>query len=360
MLERLLAYLSPYWRGFALDLWERRMALGAFVGAVGLVAFGISFVLPSWYRAEARLLPPSEGGDSFGVMSSLIQASALNKLGMMTTATPSDVFADILKGRTLRERLVEKHGLVQRYKARNMDLALRELDQHIAIETTKSGIIILSIEDRSAAKAAEMTNDLVTMLDAFNQETFSTKARRTREFLATRLAEVRSRLVAAESTLTSYERRHGMLLGPDATAAQSVAGVMAQKVNLQVRRSYVASFSRAESPALKEIDAEMAAVDRELTKLPPLKQEGARLVMDAELQRRVFMLLTAQYEDARVQESRDTPTISVLDAARAPMLRARPRRAVIVAVSVVAAALLFAAWIALRRAESPGTAPSTA
>ena len=88
-------------------------------------------------------------------------------------------------------------------------------------------------------------------------------------------------------------------------------------------------------------------MDRELAKLPSLKQEGSRLALDAEIQRRVFMLLTAQYEDMRVQETRDTPTLTVLDSARAPEIRSRPRRVVIVLAATFAAVALGLAWVGI-------------
>jgi uncharacterized protein involved in exopolysaccharide biosynthesis len=96
------------------------------------------------------------------------------------------------------------------------------------------------------------------------------------------------------------------------------------------------------------VEAEIAAMDRELAKLPALKQEGSRLALNAEIQRRVFTLLTAQYEDMRVQEGRDTPTLTVLDRARAPDLRSRPRRTLIVLIATAVAVMLGAAWVGLQ------------
>ena len=94
-------------------------------------------------------------------------------------------------------------------------------------------------------------------------------------------------------------------------------------------------------------------MDRELGKLPSLKQQGSRLALDAEIQRRVFTLLTAQYEDVRVQEMRDMPTLTVLDTARPPEIRSRPRRAIIVLASTFFSLVLASAWVAIRlRAES--------
>src|SRR4029077_19013567 len=108
---------------------------------------------------------------------------------------------------------------------------------------------------------------------------------------------------------------------------------------------YLESYTREGSASLREVEAEIAAMDRELGKLPSLKQAGSRLALDAEIQRRVFTMVTARYEEARVQEAKDTPTLTVLDAARVPEVRSRPRRTIIVLVSTLAAAVLAAAWV---------------
>jgi uncharacterized protein involved in exopolysaccharide biosynthesis len=165
------------------------------------------------------------------------------------------------------------------------------------------------------------------------------------------VVDVQSRLGVAEAALTTYEQKHGVVA--DASAIGGMASVIAQKLNLQVKREYVSSYTATGSAAVRSIDAEIAAYDRELARLPGLKNEGARLALDAEIQRRVFTMLTGQYEDARIQEMRDTPTITVLDRARPPELKSRPRRSVIVIASTLVALLLSALWVAwsVRKAE---------
>src|SRR5207247_1849504 len=100
-------------------------------------------------------------------------------------------------------------------------------------------------------------------------------------------------------------------------------------------------------PALTTIDAEMEALDRELAKLPSVKQEGSRLALNVEIQRNVFTVLTAQYEQARVEERRDTPTITVLDMARAPFMKSRPKRSIVVLVATGAALAIGLGWVGL-------------
>ena len=61
-------------------------------------------------------------------------------------------------------------------------------------------------------------------------------------------------------------------------------------------------------------------------------QPGSHLVSqrDVKVQEQVFELLTAQLEESRIRETRDTPTVQVLDAAVPPLHKSRPKRSVIV------------------------------
>jgi tyrosine-protein kinase Etk/Wzc len=335
--------LPPPLRRFAPAAWERRRPIAAFVLVVMVVSAVVSLLLPAWYAAESTVLPPTEGGEAFGIMSGLIQGAALNRLGLFTTSSPSDVYVEILKSRTLREGIIHRFGLERLYRRRGVDRTLAELNRHMRVGATPAGVILVRVEDRDPGRAAGMANHLVSELDRFNRETLNTRAKRTRQFLESRLSDVREHLHAAESTLTAYEVKHGVVT--DEGAVGGIAEVMAQKLSLQVKRGYVSSYSAPGSATIRTIDAEIGAYDRELSRLPGLKNEGARLALNAEIQRRVFTLLTAQYEDARVQEMRDTPTITVLDWARPPELRTRPRRSVIVLASTLMALALSAAWV---------------
>jgi uncharacterized protein involved in exopolysaccharide biosynthesis len=324
-----------------------------FVGIVGGSAAAISLALPIWFRAESTLLPPPEMGDAFGTLAGAIQSSALGSLGLITTSSTSDLFVEILRSRTLHEAGIRRFGLDRIYGRQGMDRTLQEFRRHFSVDAGRSGVVRLGFEDRNAQRAADVTNFLVSELDRFNREVYSTRAKRTRVFLEGRLADTRERLAESQSRLSAYEGEHKLIASPDQTSSGGAAALMAQKLNLQIRRSYVSEFSSGGSAALRELDAQIAAMDREIGRLPPLKMEGTRLVLEVDIQSRLFSLISSQYEEARIQETRDAPTVTVLDSARPSEIRARPKRALIVMVSMAAALGLCALYtlLELRAAE---------
>jgi tyrosine-protein kinase Etk/Wzc len=325
--------------------WKRRGPLLAFVGSVAVVSIGVALLLPPWYRAQATILPPQDSGDATSSITSLLESSALSRVGLTTNATPSDVFKEILESRTLNAFLVERFDLSRRYRRVGMERTLKELGHHESVIVKSSGVLILQVEDHEPKTSAAMANALIEELDRFNRETYNTRAKRTRIFLEGRIADTEVHMRESERLLTEYERRHGVVAEEQSSSAKPVSDALSRKMSLEIQHAYISSYSRPDNPDLREVDASLAAVDQELAKLPPVKQEGARLAMDASIQRKVFTLLTGQYEEARVQEQRDTPTLTVLDAAAVPEMRSRPRRGIIVLVSVLISAALGIGWV---------------
>lgn len=326
-------------------VWKRRVHVLVFVAVVGLAAAGVALVLPAWYRAQAAILPPQENGDAMSSIAGLIESSALGRVGLMSNATPSDVFKEILESRTLHESVIQHFNLATAYRSRGVERTLREFEHHLSVTVKTSGVIILQVEDHDPRKAAAMANFLVEELDRFNRETYNTRAKQTRIFLEGRIADTEAHLRQSATLLTEYEGKHGVVAEDQSAAAKGVGDALSRRMSLRIQRDYMSSYSRPDSPDLRELDAALSAIDQELGKLPPVKQEGARLAMEAEIQRKVFTLLTEQYEEARVQEQRDTPTLTVLDAAGVPEMRSRPRRGLIVMVSVLAATALAIGWV---------------
>jgi len=341
--ERLLVAFRARLRTYAL-----------IVGAAAALAAGIAFLLPSWYRAQSTVLPPDETNDTgFGLLAGRIQTSALNSLGLSTTSTPSDVFGEILESRRLSEAAIDRFDLMRRYRRKGMDRTVKEFRRHLSVQVNAAGLLTVSFEDRDAQRAADITNFLVSELDRFNVETYKTRGKRLRIFLEGRVSEVQQQLVAAENKLLAYERANRVLSSTESEKLSGMSDILVQKFNLETQRAFVSTYSSPGNTELRNIERQLGALNSEIGKLPEVKLEGARLTLDVDVQRKLLVLMTTQYEDARMQETRDTPTVTVLDVASPPQLRARPRRLLIVAGAAVAALLGCVAWTAATLKREP-------
>jgi len=65
-----------------------------------------------------------------------------------------------------------------------------------------------------------------------------------------------------------------------------------------------------------------------------------RLSRELEIQNILYQFLFQQFEQAKIQEAKDTPVIIILSRASVPELKHRPKKAIVTAIAVAAAFLL--------------------
>jgi len=327
-------------------VWKRRRFVAANTVAVAVIAAVIALLIPSEYRAVTSLLPPEEdGGAAFVGISALLQRARIPGFRVAGANTTSDLMSAILESRTVREPVIEEFGLEKIYNARTRDEALRMLRERTVTRVTDEGLVVLTITDRDPKRAADIANRHVDLLDRFNREIRTTRGSRTREFIEKRLEETRRDLAAAEESLRAYQegKQAPVLPGSEAAAMEAAATVMARKIALEVQISVLREVMAPTSTELRQKELELAALEREIEKLPAVGMGLARLYRQMKVQEEVYALLVAQYEEAKIQETRDTPTIQVLDRAVPPQKRSWPKRKLIVLAAAAGAFILASA-----------------
>ena len=79
--------------------------------------------------------------------------------------------------------------------------------------------------------------------------------------------------------------------------------------------------------------------------LPELGLEYARLYREVELQSKIMEFLLPQYEQARMEETKDIPSLQVIDKPYVALNKAKPQRSLIVIASTVMAFLMSIIYI---------------
>jgi len=315
------------------------------VGIVTLVALLVSLILPKWYSAKAVLLPPTEEESNLS-LSQLIPRG-LGGIKLPGAPTLSDVFISVLKSRSVGDRLITRFDLVRRYRLPDSEKALKELEGHTKLDLGDEGTISISVEDRDPKIAAAMANAYIEELDNFNRLTRTSSARRTREFIEERIGVVEKDLAAAENSLSTYQQRKSVaLLSPEARGQAEIgANIMAQKLALEVKLNVLRQSLVESSEEVRRVKEELSAVERQLGTLPQAGVATMRLWRDLKVQEQLYELLTGQLEEARIRETRDTPTVQVLDPAVPPLHKSRPKRSLVVLGGVMIGLLGSAGYV---------------
>ena len=341
----------------ALVLKRRRFLFwNCFIVTVAVVV--ISFFQPTRYKATASILFPPEDGQSLAGLTSLMQQFDISKHLLSGSNSNTQIYMAILKSRTLADSVIAEFDLIHRYKSKNIESARRHLRSLTEFKLTNGAVIDISVEDTNRETAAKMANAFVTHLDDLNRSTRMGEGKRSRMFIEKRLAETTTRLNAAEDALRGFQETHpGVALPPDATAAANAgADLMAQRISLGAEVEMLEQSLHPEAMALVRKRAELAALDRELEGVPGLSLEIARRYREVKVQQAVFELLTAQFEEARIQESKDVPTVEVLDTAVPPIRKSFPHRGIMGLMAMffsLAAGLLIAAFLEMMERLRP-------
>lgn len=338
----------------------RRFILLNFLGVCVAVAI-LSLFLPSWYSANTTILPPQREKLGLGLVSSL--AGGISEFGTSMSlplmVSPSDVIAAILKSRSVALAVIEKEDLMKTYHTKTKEDALRELFSHTQVKVTPEGLVSLSFEDKNRFKAAGVANRFVEELDRVNREINTSQAKNARIFIEGRLVQTKEDLTKAEEDLKKFQEEN-KAVSLDAQMRASIeeaANLKAQMVAAEIELNLLSKTMSPSHPQIQGLNSKINELKRQLdiwemgnpkkeseerkildvpfSQVPALSLELARLVREVRIQSGVFELLTNQYEQYKIQETRDTPTIQVLDKAFPPDRRSKPKRTFLVGLAGV-------------------------
>ena len=329
--------------------------------AAAVISVVASLLMPNWYGASATFLPPEEGrsGGSF--------ARVFSQMGMdfgaggLVSSTPAaDLMLGMLKSRLIRGQVVDRFDLVDVYEAETRDHAIEDLKHRLRVSTTSEGLVEVWVEDTDPRRAAGMANAFIEFLDEYNRRTSVERAGRTKELVGSIIEENRQRLEDAAGRLRAFQEEHETVALSEQTrvTVEVIAGLESELAMLDIERGLLEDFSSPDQMEMKELDSRAREVEAKITELrhgggrspggdggvllplsdiPGLGLALADLTREVTVQERVYEFLQSQFEEARIQESRDMEIIQVLDAASPPLKKSRPRRSVIVMLTVILA-----------------------
>jgi len=347
--------LLDYWR----ILVKRRWWVGLIVFGVFVVSVVVSLLLPKIYTATTTLFPPTEEGSS---------GLGLGMMMMVQFGYGEDtasLWVEILESPRVQDAIITKFNLKKEYKLDTIEEVRNGLQGAVAIRKSKKGnIISIAVEDKDPKQAARIANAFVDELDRINKDVVMTRGKRTRLFLDRRLKETKDDLDTSENLVRVFQEQYKAVKLDDQSrtiidAIGTLKGqVMAKEVEIEMLLSYSASASpqveiiRRQIQGLKEQLAmlqkgtfDRANMDQKdifipTERLPEILFQYTQLVREAKIQEAIYQLLTQQYEMARIEETKDSPTVTVLDIAKAPEKRTSPKRFRIVLISTLMSAFV--------------------
>ncbi len=387
-------------------LWDHRRILARVAAIALIVSLVIAFVLPKQYESTARIMPPDSSGGGSAIFAALAGrvlgggSSGLSSLAgsLLGARNTSALFVDLLRSGTITGHLIDRFQLQHVYHKRyRVDTAKRLARRTSISDDKKSGVISITVEDTDPRRARDLAQGYLNELNLLLNRTSTSSAHQERIFIEGRLKGVEAELERAQQELSVFSSTHTTLDIKEQTRAMVDAGAKLQ-AELIVGQSELDSLRQiygSSNIRVRAAQARVADLQHELEKmsgssapLPPDSDEGSnssttstgsqngelypslrqlpRLAVPfADLYRRVkveetvFELLTQQYEIARIEEAKDVPVVSVIDAPGIPEKKSWPPRLLLTLLLTALVTAATAAYILARHRWSLVSATDT-
>ena len=354
---------SPTIKDYAklLKKWKKNIIVNICV--ITIVTVVLSLIMPKTFTAVAVLMPPqSTSGNTF-------QSDSVNPLiplsGLFGNFTDESMnLISIVQSRTVMEKVITKFNLIEFYKVNNIEEALEDLEDAAEFEIEEEGTIHISLsvttgwlhfnEDEIVAKqlCADITNAFVSELDELNKKLNVERASFYRKFIEERYLQNIKDLHTAEDKLKNFQETNNLVsINDQKTAVIESASIIKQKILLdQIQLEIYKDAFNPEHSKLEQLKKEIEEFKFKLNELqngsinessenklflaiadiPDLVLTHLRLQRELEIQTELFKFLTMEYEEAKIEEAKDIPTVQVLDVAKVPERKSKPRRVLLV------------------------------
>jgi uncharacterized protein involved in exopolysaccharide biosynthesis len=347
-----------------------------------------SFILPKTFTAVAVLMPPGSQQDI-----SILNAFSDSELpfGGLISKTEEEAMRliAILKSRTVMETIIKKYNLIEFYKAENIEEALKSLADHVSLEIEEEGTLSIKAHvstgwlhyDKDELKvrelSAEIANEFVNQLDIVNKRLQTEQAVHQRKFLGERYGENLMDLIKAEEKLKQFKENHNIISieSQTRTAIESAAALKNQILIKEVQKGVVSRKLKLNHPEIIGIEDEIRELTVKLheieygrdtsenvrgnlflvlSEIPQIDADLMRLTREVDIQSTLFIYLTQQYEDAKIQEAKNTPTIQLLDPAVTPIKKSSPKRLLMVFIMALITFVFSSIYALIKVIYAPG------
>ena len=324
----------------------------------GLVALGITFILAPTYTATTRIMPPLQQQSSAALM--LQNLGSLGGLAGAATGlkNPNDQFMALVGSESVANALVDQFKLVHRYDMDYQVDARLRLTKLTQINSGKDNLITIEVDDQDPAIAAQMANAYVDELAKLLSRLAITEAQQRRAFFEKQLVQTRQNLTTAEIALRNSGVNSSALKSSPEAAIRSVAEIQARITAQEVKISTMRGYLTESSPDFKLAMTELSALRAQLGKLEssaatvpatPADSNYIARLRDVKYLETLNELFSRQFELAKADEAREGPVIQIVDVARVPERRSKPKRAVTAVLVFLVTGVLLLVFVFVRQ-----------
>ncbi|HXF07094.1 MAG TPA: polysaccharide biosynthesis tyrosine autokinase [Candidatus Acidoferrales bacterium] len=271
-----------------------------------------------------------------------------------------EIFVQELVARPGTEFMVTRKSRLETIETLRERLAISE-------QGKGTGILQLSLEGENPTEIAGILNDIARTYLRQNVERRSAQAEESLRFLDEQLPKLKSELESAEEAFNAFRKKHESLdLSVETQGLlQRIVEVETEISNLQLKRTQMGQSFASQHPTMIGIGnqiGELMSVKRELesraSNLPDTQQEILRLQRDVEVKSALYTGLLNKAQELRIIRAGTLGNVRIIDEAAVPEQPIKPRKSLIVLLSLLLGLFAGVVVVFLQRSFRRGVVDS--
>src|SRR6267378_2339329 len=219
--------------------------------ATGVVALVVALLLPNYYTAMTKILPPQQTQATSSVLAQLGSLAGLvGAAGAPSLKNPNDLYVGMLKSRTVADNLIQRFDLNKLYDQEYQSLTRKRLEKESTITAGRDGIITIQVDDKDPRRAAELANGYVDELFKLTRVIAVTEASQRRLFFERQLEQAKDDLARSEASTRQALQKGGLVLveGQGRVMAETSARLRAEITVKEIQIGAMRMFASEQNP----------------------------------------------------------------------------------------------------------------
>lgn len=336
------------------------------LSTIGATAYAL--LAPKWYKSTASVFP-AEKNDPLSMLTGLGGlAKGFNASKGLAALTGSNSEADryvaILKSATVTSDIINRFELRKEYDREDdyFEKVVKDWEDNLELEIQDEGNLTISVLDKDPQKAADIANYLVEKLNTINTQLSVTNAKANREFVEKRYFQNIDDINKLEDGMKEFQQKYGVIAVPEQLEAtvKSMSTIYAELYKKEIEVNVLKQTYGNDHPLISTTQLELNEIQKKINQLnagtddsqkdvkllipfkqaPKLGNEYLKIYRNLEIQYKILEFVQPLFEQARVEEARNTPSVIVLDKAGPADRKFKPKGTIFASLGFVISVLI--------------------
>ncbi|MDF1610886.1 GumC family protein [Stygiobacter electus] len=337
-----------------------------FIITAGATTFAL--LSPKWYKSTSSVFP-AEKNDLLSMLSGVSNLakgfSASKGLAALTGSnSEADRYVAILKSSTMTKDIINKFNLRKHYKMEDdfYEDIVKEWFSNLELEIQDEGNLTITVYDKDPKLAATIANYLVQRLNEINTDLSITNAKANREFVEKRYFQNLTDIKNLETQMQSFQEKYGVVAVPEQIEAtvKSMSTIYADLYKKEIEYNVLKQTYGLDHPLVNTSKIEMNELKNKIKQLnngnddsqkdvkliipfkeaPAIGNEYIKIFRNLEIQYKILEFIQPLYEQAKVEEARNTPSVLVIDKAEPATKKSKPKISIYASISLIVSLFL--------------------